>query len=95
MHSRLGIRPGTIVGMIGLAFFAFVVAPNLDSFPYRAPGVVEQPLKAEQPISAKIAYEVEDFTVWCESPSGDKIYVSKVGPGAGGVHMVVVPGGCK
>ena len=52
-------------------------------------------VEASQPMLIKQVYVTEDFRVWCESPSGDKIYVSKVAPGAGGVHMVVVVGGCK
>ncbi len=51
-------------------------------------------VKAEQPRSAKLVYETNDYRVYCEEPSGDKIYIAG-NPVAGGVDIEIVPGGCK
>lgn len=51
--------------------------------------------EASSPSSATEIYQTRDFRVWCESPSGDKVYVAKTNPGTGGASIVVVPGGCK
>lgn len=50
-------------------------------------------VKAAQPRSAKVAYQVGALLVYCEEPSGNEVYV--ITPSTGGAGVYVVPGGCK
>ncbi len=53
-----------------------------------------QSVQAAQPKSAKIAYSVDSLTVYCEEPSGDKIFMA-INVYSGGAALYVIPGGCK
>ncbi len=70
-----------------LVMIAISIAVLLDMF--NRPTV-----HAQQPRSARLLYETSHYSVYCESPTGNVVYVS-TNPQAGGAALWIEKGACR